>query len=363
MSRQRLHHDGERLWLAGAFAGIDGVASQSVVAHDGTAWHAVDDAGLGVVGSATRLASGGESCETFALVGASHVGGAPFDGSIARFTGDAWEAAAPSLDGRYCPDFAVRASGEIVVGCAGGELLHLEDGAWAAIDTLPGTPQELVVDADDVVWIAGGDGTGYLARYETGAPTIVEDGFDGLVLRMAVAPSGDVVVGGAFTQVGETTAARIARWDGSEWSALGDGLVSTPSAIAATATDVYAGSWDEGVPDRMVLGRWDGAQWTELATPDNGLAAPFGESSHTFTSLAVVDEGIVAVGYVWPESGGRNAYLLDDEGFHDLAGGIAAITVDDVLVQNDAVWFAGSITEVGAGDDLRSSIGVARLGW
>lgn len=365
MPHQRIHHDGDRLWLAGAFPGIAGVASQSVIVRedDNGAWRPADDAQLGIGGTVQRLAAGGESCDTFALVGASHVAGEPFDGSVARFTGDGWETVAPSLGDRWCPDFVVRGSGEIVVGCAGGELLHLEDGEWVAIATLPGTAQELVLDDDDSVWIAGGDATGYLARYDAGEPTIVEDGFDGLILRMALAPGGDVVVGGAFTHVGELAAQRIARFDGRDWSALGDGLVSTPSAIAATDTVVYAGSWDEGIPGRMILGSWDGAQWSELATPANGLPAPFGESSHTFTSLAVTDDGVVAVGYVWPETGGRNAYLLADDGFHDLAGGIAAISVDDVLVQNDALWFGGSIAEVGADDTLHSSVGVARLGW
>jgi hypothetical protein len=66
---------------------------------------------------------------------------------------------------------------------------------------------------------------------------------------------------------------------------------------------------------------------------------------------------------VWPETGGRNAYLLDDEGFHDLHGGIAAITVDDALVTDDGIWFGGLLTEVGDGESLRSSVGVARLGW
>ncbi len=363
MPKQRLHHDGERLWVAGAFPGIDEAASQSVAVLDDGGWRAADEAGLGIGGTVQRLAQGGASCDTYALVGASHVAGEPWEGSVARFDGTTWQEAAPSLGDRFCPDFTVRGSGEIVVGCAGGDLLHPDGDSWETIDTLPGSVQQLALASDDTVWLAGGDATGFVAHYDDGAPTIVEDGFDGFILRMAVGSGGDVVVGGGFANVGDIAANRIAYWDGASWSALGDGLVATPSVVAIADDGIYAGSYDEGVPGRFVLARWDGSAWVELATPENGLAAPMGESSHTFTGLEITDDGLVATGYVWPETGARNAYLLDDEGFHDLMGGIAAISVDDALVTDDGIWFAGSIAEVGDGESLRSSVGVARLGW
>ena len=61
----------------------------------------------------------------------------------------------------------------------------------------------------------------------------------------AVAVSGsNVYVGGAFTDAGgNPNADRIARWDGSAWQALGDGVNGTVSAIAVSGTDLYVGGW------------------------------------------------------------------------------------------------------------------------
>ncbi|MBC8073120.1 MAG: hypothetical protein IAG13_32660, partial [Deltaproteobacteria bacterium] len=297
MPHQRIHHDGERLWLAGAFPGIDGVASQSVIVRDDSngEWRPADQPGLGIGGSVTRLAAGGPECDTFAFVGASHVAGAPFDGAVARWTGDGWEHVAPRVGaGRYCPDFAVRANGEILVACGtdagGGELLRLAGDSWETLALFPETVQDLVVAADDSVWIAGGGGAGYLARYDVGEPEMIEENFDGLVLRLAVVTHddgtvGDVIVGGGFANVGGVAANRVARYDGREWSPLGAGVIATPSALAATPEGIWVGTYDEGTPGRLVLGRYDGGEWIELATAENGLAAPIGESSHTFTGL------------------------------------------------------------------------------
>ena len=50
------------------------------------------------------------------------------------------------------------------------------------------------------------------------------------------------VTGGDFTTAGGVSANRIAKWDGSSWSALSDGLNSVCYAIAIDSNDnVYAG--------------------------------------------------------------------------------------------------------------------------
>ena len=42
---------------------------------------------------------------------------------------------------------------------------------------------------------------------------------------------------------GVTGTHRIARWDGSAWSALGDGLNNSVQAITVEGSSVYAGGW------------------------------------------------------------------------------------------------------------------------
>jgi hypothetical protein len=68
---------------------------------------------------------------------------------------------------------------------------------------------------------------------------------DSTALFDAVAVSGtNVYVGGVFTDAGgNPNADYIARWDGSAWHALGDGVNGTVNAIAVSGTDLYVGGW------------------------------------------------------------------------------------------------------------------------
>src|SRR5206468_131447 len=79
--------------------------------------------------------------------------------------------------------------------------------------------------------------------------------------------------------VGEVNANHIARWDGSQWYALGSGVSGGGanggvSAIAVTGTDVYAGGTfsTAGGASANNIARWDGSQWYPLGSgASNGV--------------------------------------------------------------------------------------------
>ncbi len=50
------------------------------------------------------------------------------------------------------------------------------------------------------------------------------DGVNDFVYALAIGPSGELFVGGFFTQAGGQPANRVAKWDGANWSPLGDGV-------------------------------------------------------------------------------------------------------------------------------------------
>jgi hypothetical protein len=67
-------------------------------------------------------------------------------------------------------------------------------------------------------------------------------GLNGAVHAVAVLGNGDVVVGGEFTTAGGVLCNRIARWNGSAWSALGTGLNGAVHAVAVLGNgDVVVG--------------------------------------------------------------------------------------------------------------------------
>src|SRR5205823_2902182 len=75
-----------------------------------------------------------------------------------------------------------------------------------------------------------------------------DDGFylpavNGDVYAIAISGS-DVYLGGSFTIAGRVFVNHIARWDGSQWSALGSGVTGgNVSAMAISGNDVYVGGY------------------------------------------------------------------------------------------------------------------------
>ena len=123
-----------------------------------------------------------------------------------------------------------------------------------------------------------------------------------------IAVSGtDVYVGGCFVDAGgDPTADYIAKWDGTDWSGLGNDGLATPDgalklcirAIAVNGTDVYVGGnpqvWNSGapIPSAEHFAKWDGTGWSGLG------AGPGGQ----VTSIVISGDNVYAGGYFF--SGG-----------------------------------------------------------
>src|SRR6266545_806870 len=89
------------------------------------------------------------------------------------------------------------------------------------------------------------------------------------VLALAVSGS-DLYVGGSFTNAGGITANGIAKWDGSSWSALGSGMNERVTTLAVSGSDVYAaGDFSTNVA------KWNGSSWSALdSAVGSGLGFP-----------------------------------------------------------------------------------------
>ena len=100
-------------------------------------------------------------------------------------------------------------------------------------------------------------------------------GTNGSVYAVAMDWEGNLYVGGSFTEAGGVPASRIAKWDGTAWSALGSGLNNTVHALLFDGGNVYAGGWFTHSDALEVnhIAAWDpvGESWSALGFGTDGL--------------------------------------------------------------------------------------------
>jgi hypothetical protein len=115
--------------------------------------------------------------------------------------------------------------------------------------------------------------------------TGVEGLLNGSVYAIAISGT-EVYVGGTFTNAGNVPGAnRIARWDGTQWHAVGGAnAISGPVYdIAISGTDVYVGGFffnAGGVPGADYIARWNGTTWSGLLSGTFGI-------SNTVNTIAI----------------------------------------------------------------------------
>jgi hypothetical protein len=120
---------------------------------------------------------------------------------------------------------------------------------------------------------AGGVSTNYVAKWDGSHWSPLAAGVTGTtetvaVYALAVHDDGSgpaLIAGGLFSQAGSVGASNIARWDGSQWSALGAGRGGRVHALAVfddgSGPALYAGGRSAAGVDLERVGRWDGSTW------------------------------------------------------------------------------------------------------
>ncbi len=125
----------------------------------------------------------------------------------------------------------------------------------------------------------GGVAANRIARWDGSTWTALGSGLNGIVTSLIVFDDGSgpaLYVGGSFTTAGGSAANRIARWDGVSWSTLGAGFDGGVQCLAVFddggGPSLYAaGSFGSsgGVFVKSVA-RWNGSSWLPLGLGCNG---------------------------------------------------------------------------------------------
>ncbi len=217
---------------------------------------------------------------------------------------------------------------------------------------------------------AGGDGNLYVLP--TSHWSALGSGASSGVNDVAIAPNGDLYVTGGFNQAGGVSASCVARWDGTTWAALGSGLTnSSPGdlggmaiAIADDSAVYVGGVFDTaGGNSANNVAKWNGSNWTALGA---GLPDPV-------HAIAVDSNGTVYAGNnsttlggydpdfrlaKWNGSGWTNmitddndhiAALAIDENDNVYVGGYLNISTSSGNARNIARWNGSNWEKLGAG--------------
>ncbi|MGP1346842.1 MAG: hypothetical protein ACTS3F_09295 [Phycisphaerales bacterium] len=239
---------GVSLYAAGGFDEAGGSPANNIARWDGSSWSPLKLGTNNLVyaltvlddGSGPALCAGG----SFFAAGENQVNG------IARWDGSSWSPLGVGQNGAAY-DLTVFDDGS-------GPALY----AGGAFTRAGGVPASYITRWDGSSWSPLGVGVGN----EVYALTVFDDG------------SGPALyAGGSFFTTGENQVNGIARWDGSSWSALtgpaGTGVIGWVYALTVfddgTGPALYAGgdfSTAGGVAVNNIA-RWDGSEWSALTGP------------------------------------------------------------------------------------------------
>jgi hypothetical protein len=125
-------------------------------------------------------------------------------------------------------------------------------------------------------------------------------GVNGPVLATVVDGSGNLYVGGGFTIAGDVFANSIAKWNGTNWSALGSGLQGNNGfagavfALAISGNDLYvAGRFTmAGSVAANNIAKWNGTNWSALGS---GIGGDNSSAAYVY-ALAISDSDVYAAG-------------------------------------------------------------------
>ncbi len=173
------------------------------------------------------------------------------------------------------------------------------------------------------------------------------------VRALALTDDGVLYAAGNFTTAGGEPVNHIAKWDGNDWSPLGDGLTYSADP---TRTHVYSLAWagdrlyagggfDKSGPlDVNGIAWWDGNAWHAL---EGGMA--FSGSLATVESLAVRGFDVFAGGnfdHAGTTAAADIAQWNGTDGWRNLSDGFNS-SVSSILIHGQRLFAAGNFTQSG----------------
>jgi hypothetical protein len=329
---------GPALYAGGSFTTAGGESASRIARWDGISWSPLGSGMDSSVQALTNFDDGSGSGPALYAGGLFTTAGGQSANNIARWDGSSWSPLGSGLDNGVLAvtvfddgsgsGQALYAGGEFQ---AGGNLDRLwgvarwTSTAWFALagdmERVPSVRALCVFDDQTghgpQLYVggrfqsAGGLSVNRIARWDGSSWSALGGGMDSAVQVLTVFDDGSgsgpaLYAGGIFTTAGGQSAKHIARWDGRSWSPLGSGLNNTVEAIAVfddgsgSGPALYAGGrfTTAGGESANRIARWDGNSWSPLDSEMDG----------TVFGLAAFDDGSgpsLYVGGLFTTAGGQ----------------------------------------------------------
>ncbi len=315
------------VYAGGTFKKMGGVAADRVARWDGSAWSSLGGATLEGFGNVTLLAVP-TGDQLFVGGNFNGVAGVTNTKGFAKWNGTNWV----SVGG------GVRGGGGVYgVAFASTNVFYVV----GSFTNLGGTTVSGVAKWDGSNWLALGDGVDFV----TGDPAL------GDYASTITFHGTNLFIGGAFRSVsGVAKTVGVAVWNGSGWSAVGEGLTNSGAirayvgALVSHNGVLYAGGrfTHSGSDAARYIARWDGDVWEEI-----GGGVSSGSNPSSVSALAVAGDQLW-VGGSFTVAGARRARNLASWG---IEGWVSAAqitnTVYAAVVAEDALYIGGSFTTIG----------------
>jgi hypothetical protein len=347
------------VYVGGAFFSVGSTLVNYVARWDGANWFALGS-GMNNIVRALALDSSGN---LYAGGDFTTAGGITAN-RVARWNGSTWNALGAGMNNRVYA-LALDGLGNLYVGgqftTAGvttvNRVARWDGTTWNALGSGTVGVDDLVyalscdnanqVYAGGAFLTAGGITVNRVARWDGTAWNAltagVNIGVNNIVWSLAVDTNNNMYAGGQFTTAGGVAANRVARWNGSTWSALGSGVNNTVRAMGFDSARQFYVTGDfttAGGATASRIARWNGTTWSALG---NGLSST-GSIGYAVASQPV--QGNLFTGGSFASAGAANNYAANIASWSVAVGSNITATITYTLYS----------------DNLPLQIGVTTLG-
>ncbi len=374
---------GSDLYVGGVFTTNGAVVVNRIARWDGNNWFAL---GSGISGGTSPYVGAIEHDGANLYVGGTfNQAGGNNATNVAKWNGSSWSALGNGLPG---PVRSLTMHGGVLY-AAGSftnstlaitNLAQWNGSTWLPVGTGANrTVWDLV--SDGTTLYAGGnfnkiDGTTAvsIARWNGGTWSPLGAGLNGFGIgssplgayKLCLTTNG-LFAAGVFNQAGTVGCSHVAKWDGTNWTALGGTVskgtthfIGTVRALRPDGTNFYAGGSFTEAGQIIVNGiaKWNGTNWAALG---GGLTSPFSSSTGTPTINDIVVSGndVYAAGNFTNASGVivKGVAHWDGNSWQPMGAGFNNTV--NTLVFHKGVLFAGG-TFTGLGNGTGSLHGIAQ---